>query len=143
LGIESGNWEQAVSESSQTSPQSGGEETIVADRHEVFGQDMLQETVDELLRAQGTTFLDTSLSVAIAKGHAVILQLEETVVANGDAENVRRQIFQGIQTRAHCFTVHDPVLLPNFCRDTGIPIGVTQCLLQFVAEDAREGSYGQ
>jgi hypothetical protein len=50
---------------------------------------MLQETMDELMSSQGATLLRTGLGVAIAKGHAIILQLEETVVAQGDPENVR------------------------------------------------------
>jgi hypothetical protein len=50
---------------------------------------------------QGTTFLRTGLGVTIAKGHAVIFQLEEAVVAQGDAENVGRQVLQSIETRAH------------------------------------------
>jgi hypothetical protein len=55
----------------------------------MMGQHMLQEAVDEFLGTQGTAFLCAGLGVAVAKGHPVIFQLEETVVAEGDAENVR------------------------------------------------------
>jgi hypothetical protein len=105
--------QQTVAERVQASSPGRGEETIVADLHEVFGQDMLQETMDELMGSQGATFFSTGLSVAIAKRDTVILQLEETVVAEGDAENVRGQILQGIETGAHRFTMHDPILLPD------------------------------
>jgi hypothetical protein len=74
--------------------------------------------MDELLGPQGTTFFSAGVGVAVAKGHTIIFQLEEAVVAQSDAENVRRQILQGIETRAHCLTVHNPLLLPDLGRDT-------------------------
>ena len=76
----------------QASPSCGREEAIVADLHKAFGQDMLQETMDEVLRTQGTTFFCTGFGVTIAKRDSVTFQLEEAVVAQGDAENVRCQI---------------------------------------------------
>ena len=91
----------------------------------MFGQDMLQETMDELMSSEGATFFRTGLGVAITKGHTVILQLEQTVVAEGNTENVRCQLLQGIETGAHRFTVHDPVLLPDRGWDTSITICLT------------------
>jgi hypothetical protein len=134
---------ETVAESGQASAQGGGEETIVTDLHEVFGQDMLQETMDELMSPQGTTFFRTGLGVAIAKGHTILFQLEQAVVAEGDAEDVRCQIFQRIQTGAHLFTVHNPILLPNLGWNTGITIGVTQSLLEFAAENPGEHLHRQ
>lgn len=113
-----------MAERVQASSPGRGKETIVTDLHEVFGQDMLQETMDELMSPQGTAFFSAGLGVAITKGHTVILQLEKTVIAEGDPEDVRRQILQGIETGAHAFTVHDPVLLP----DRGWDAGITICL---------------
>ena len=74
----------------------GSEEAIVPDFHEAFGQDMLQETVDELFGVQGTTCFCAGLGGAVAKGDTIIFQFEDAVVANGDPENVRGQILQGI-----------------------------------------------
>ena len=73
--------------------------------------------------SQGATFFSTGLGVAIAKGHTVILELEETVVAEGNTKDVRRQVLQGIETGAHRFTVHDPIPLP----DRGGNAGITVC----------------
>ena len=56
--------------------------------------------MDELFSPQGTTFFCAGLGVAIAKGHTVIFQLEEAVVAHGDPENVRRQILQAHSDRS-------------------------------------------
>src|SRR6266508_5045614 len=104
---------------------------------------MLQKTVKELFGSQGTTFFCAGLRGAITKRDAVIFQLEDPVVAKGDPENVRGQILQGIPARAHLFTVHDPLLLPNLCRNTSITIGATQSLLQFATENSGEGTHRQ
>jgi len=105
--------------------QGGAKEPIVADLHEVMGQDMLQEAMDELLCVQRTTFFCAGLGVAIPEGEAVIFQFQETVVAQGDSENIRRQILERIQTRAHAFTVYNPLLLPDLRRDPCIPSHAT------------------
>jgi hypothetical protein len=133
---------EAVAQSDQTSTPGGSEEAIVANFHEVMGQHMLQEAVDEFLGTQGTPFLCTGLGIAIAKCHPVIFQLEEPVVAQGNAENVGSQVLQSIQTAAHSFTMDHPLLLPDLWWDPGITSGVPQCLLQLAAEHSRKGSYG-
>ena len=114
-----------MAERVQASSPGRGEETIVADLHEVFGQDMLQEAMDELMSSEGAMFFRTGLGVAITKGHTVILELEETVVAEGNTKDVRRQVLQGIETGTHRFTVDNPVLLPDRGWDTGITICFT------------------
>lgn len=127
----------------QASPQGGAEETIVTDLHKALRQDMLQKTMNELLGSQGTTFFCAGLGVAIPERHTIPFQLQDPVVANGDPENVRGQILQGIQTRANRFTVYDPRLLPNVRRKTCITIGATQRLLQFATENPGERSHRQ
>ena len=96
LGLEICSGWQALAEGAQASTQGGSEESIVANLHEVMGQHMLEEAVDEFLGTQGTPFLCTGLGVAIAKGHPVIFQLEEPVVAQGDPEDVRGQVLQSL-----------------------------------------------
>ncbi len=102
---------------------------------------MLQEAVDEVQRPQRTALLCAGLGVAITKGHAVIFQLEQAVVAQSNPENVGRQVPQGIETRPHFFTMDHPFLLPNPGRDAGITICLTQCLLQPGAKYSRERSH--
>src|SRR5262245_27785861 len=104
---------------------------------------MLQEAVDERFCTQGTTLFCASLGGAIATRQAVIVQLEETVVAQGHPENIRGQILQRIPTRAYRFTVRDPRLLPNVCRDPCIPGSATQSLPEFATENPAERSHGQ
>ena len=101
-GLGRGAWRceraEVLPHGSQTSSPGRGKETIVADLHEVFGQHVLQETMDELFCTQGTTFFRTRLGVTVSKCDTVVFQLEEAVVAEGDPENVGGQIFQSIQT---------------------------------------------
>ena len=89
---------------------------------------MLQKAMNELLRTQRTTFFCAGLGIAISKGDAIIFQLEEAVVAQGDPENIGSQILQRIQTGADFFTVYNPLLLPDLCRDPGITIAAMQSL---------------
>jgi hypothetical protein len=96
LGVKVYSGWQALAERAQTSTPGGSEEAIVADLHEVMGQHMLQETMDELSCPQGTTLFRAGLGVGIAEGHAVRFQLEELVVTQGDPENVKRQILQSL-----------------------------------------------
>jgi hypothetical protein len=102
---------------------------------------MLQEAMDELLCPQRATLFRAGLGVAIAQGDLVIFQLEEPVVAQGNAENVRRQIVQGVETRAHPFTVDDPILLPDAGWDAVITVGLAQRLLEpgSECEDGKPG----
>lgn len=127
----------------QASPPGGAEETIVTKLDEAFGQDMLETTVKELFRCQGTTCFCAGLGGAVAKGDAIIFHLEDPVVAKGDSEEVRGQILQGIQPRPNPFTVHHPRLLPNLGRNRCVTIGVTQRLRQFAPEHPGAGSHRQ
>jgi hypothetical protein len=58
---------------------------------------MLQETVNERFGSEGTAFLCAGLGIAIAEGDAISFQFEDTIIANGNPEDVRGQILQGIQ----------------------------------------------
>jgi len=134
---------EVLSHGYQASSPCGAEEPIVTNLDEAFRQDVLQKAVNELFCRQGTTFFCAGLSGAVAKRDAVIFQLEEAVVANGNSENVRGQILQGMQASADRFTMHNPLLLPNICRNACITSGVTQRLLQFATENPGERSHRQ
>ena len=62
------------------------EEAIVAQLGEAVGQDMLEEAADELLGRQGREFLSFGLAILITKGDLAVLEVEDTVVAEGHAE---------------------------------------------------------
>ncbi len=72
----------------------GAEEAIVPDFDETFGQDMLQETANELL---GGNCADPALACAgfgVAEGNLPTSQLEDTLLTDGHSENLCSQILQ-------------------------------------------------
>ena len=72
----------------------GCQETVVAHFDKASGQHMLQKAMDEGLGREGAGTLLFGLTVLIAEGDLVILHLEDTLVAQGDAEDVGRQILE-------------------------------------------------
>ena len=77
---------------------------------------MLQETVNERFDRECAQLELTSVRRPIAKGHLVIFEFDQAVVADGNAENIGGQIFQSRATIANWFTVNDPILLPDLRR---------------------------
>ena len=51
--------------------------------HKAPGEHMLQEAVDELFGFQRAAAFLAGIGIPVAKGHAVILQLQDAVIANG------------------------------------------------------------
>ena len=93
------------------------EETVVADLLKTFGQDVLQEATDELLGGQATCFAVAAGAVAVAKGDLAVLEFEDTVVGESDAEDIRGQVLQSGLTRADRLTMDDPLLPPGRWRN--------------------------
>ena len=105
--------------------QGGAEEAIITDLDEAFGQNMLQEAMNEIFSTQRARSFHSGLRVPITKRDLVVFQLQDAVIANGHSEDVGCKILQGSQARSHFFTMHDPLLLPHFGRDPRITIRVT------------------
>jgi hypothetical protein len=59
------------------------------------------------------------VSILIAKGELTVVELENAVVAEGHAEDVGGEIFQGGLAAADRLTVDDPVLCPGLRRRLG------------------------
>lgn len=56
---------------------------------------MVEEAADELLGRQGGGLLFLGLPILVAKSDLAILEFEDPAVAEGDAEDVGGEIFQG------------------------------------------------
>ena len=78
-----------------------------------FGQHMLQEAVNERFGRECTQFGLPRVRGPVAKSNLVVLQLDQAAVADGNAEDIRRQVFQSRATIAHRFAMNDPILLPD------------------------------
>jgi hypothetical protein len=73
----------------------GSEQAIVTDFDEAFGQDVLKEAADKLLGGNGQESGLISGRTLVGKSHLAILEGEDPAVADGDAKDVRSEVFEG------------------------------------------------
>ena len=70
-----------------------GLETEVPDTDEATGEDVQEESLDEVRPFEGEEPFGTfALSVAITKGHEALVQCDQPLVPNGDAMGIAAQI---------------------------------------------------
>ena len=100
---------------------------------------MLQEAMDELFGGERAQLELTGVRRPVAKGHLVVLQLDQAAVADGDSENIGGQVFQGRATIAHWFAVNDPILLPDPGRYSSKQGCFDQSLSELAAKYLGEG----
>ena len=75
---------------------SGAEQTVVADFDEAWWEDVLEEAADELLGAEGALAKVVSGRLFVGESDLALLQFTQTVVADGDAKDVRSEILEGL-----------------------------------------------
>ena len=80
--------------------------------------------MDEFFSGEGAQLGLTHVCCPVAKSHLPVFQLDQAAVADGNSENIRRQVFQGGATIAHRFAMHHPILLP----DLGVNLREESCL---------------
>ena len=97
----------------QTMALAGAKEAIVADFLEALGQDVLQETVDELLGGEGAGFPVVGGVLPVAESDLSVLKFEEALVGESDAEDIRSQILERCLAGADGLTVDNPLLPPD------------------------------
>lgn len=120
--------------------QRGRKEAKVADLHKASGEDMLEETVHEFLRREGTLLELSGIGGAVLEGdlgglHAAgVEHTDQPAITESDAVNIRRQVTQGRLPIAHRLAMHDPLLLP----DLGWNLCKERCFLQEVLEGSAE-----
>ena len=115
-------------EGSQASAVARCKETIVAHLDEAFGQDMLQKPADEFFSRESAKPEMASVGGPVLKGDLPVFELDQTAVADGNAENIGGQIFQGGTPIADRLAVYHPILLPNRGRDEGEEVRILQGL---------------
>ena len=98
----------------------------------------MEETTDELLGGDGAA-LDLSRSrLFISESDVAVLQLEEAVVADSDAKDVRGEILEGLFAGAYGFGMHHPVFAPDARSDCSEQLSLFQFIAELGAEDARK-----
>jgi hypothetical protein len=108
----------------------GAEEAEISNLDETFGQNMLEETANELLSSDGANPGLACVGFGVAKCDLPMGQLEDTLVTDGHPKDVRSQILQGSHPIADRLTVNDPILLPGFRRYLGKQISLLQSITE-------------
>ena len=91
------------------------EETEVAHFDKALGQDMLQETLHELLDRKRTEFELSGIGLAVLKSNlrflhaALVHQFNQAAIADGDTIDIRSQILERGLTIPDRQAMHDPV----------------------------------
>jgi len=99
------------------------EHTIVANLDEPVGQYMWQKASNALLSGEGTELGFTRSRFLVLEGNLPLFYSQDTVIADGDPEDVRREIWQRFESAADGFTGHDPVLFPYLRWQVGEQLG--------------------
>jgi len=127
------------SEGSQEQALRRAEEAEIADLDETPGQDVLEKAVNEVFGGEGAELDLAGIGRAVAKGDLVIFELDQTAVADCDAEDVGSQVLEGSVAVADRFTVDDPIMLPDGGWDIVGKFRSLESMKEFSPEDPGEG----
>ena len=99
----------------------GMPETVIADLVEAGRQDVLEEAPDELVAGHGLLALAVGGAVLVAIGYGLVVDGQDAVVGDGDAEGVAGEIVErGLLSLAPWRDVNDPGDLPDMGRQVGV-----------------------
>ena len=110
---------QQILQGSQSRAAIVSKETKVTDFDEAFGENMLEETLDELLNGEGAAFELPGIGFAILKSdlrlfHAALVnKVDQSAIADGNAVNIWCKILEGGLPIPNRQTMHDPILKPD------------------------------
>ena len=90
----------------------GTPQAVRADFDKTLRQQVLEESLDELLGRQCKVSHLLRLVVAIAKSHLSIFKLFQPAVGDGDPEDISGQVVEDLISGASVPTVDVPVLIP-------------------------------
>ena len=77
------------------------EEAVIPDLDKALGQNMLQETPDELFGGDGTVPSCPGLRVLVAKGDLIVFHSQDAIVTDGHPKDIGSQILQGSYSAAY------------------------------------------
>jgi len=112
-----------------------GEQAVGSNLRETGGEDVLEETGDELVDLEGAAFGLLSAVVSVAERNAAAFIVFETAVDEGDAEDISAEVLQCALTISGVFQVNDPVLVPDLWWSQGEQSGASEAVFEFRAED--------
>src|SRR6266852_4037857 len=114
------------------------EQAVVAHFDEAWWEYVLEEATDELCGRHLIGFELVSGRLFIGESDVAVLQLEEAVVADSDAKDVRGEILEGLLARADGFGVDYPIFAPDPGRYLSKQFSLLEGIAELGAEDARK-----
>jgi hypothetical protein len=93
------------------------EEAVIPDLDKASGQNVLQETADELLSTDGAVPGFSSLRVLVAKGDVIVFHFQDTIVTDGHPKDVGGQILQSSYSAADRLAMNHPIFAPRLSGD--------------------------
>lgn len=94
-------------------PAAGAQEAIVADLGEAAREDVLEEARDEDVDREGQAAGWVSARVRVGEGDAAMREAFETLVGEGDAIDIAREIEGGVLAAPDGLDVDGPGTLPD------------------------------
>ena len=77
------------------------EEAIVADLHEAFGQDMLEEPANELEGSESHGSPSVAVGLFVSEEYGMVFHIQDSVVGDGDAKDIGGEVLDGVRTISH------------------------------------------
>ena len=100
-------------------PHGIGEQTVMTDPMEALRQDVYQEATDKLIGAQGHGFVAHTVFGSVVlplEGHATFIMGDKSMVGDGDAVGITRQISQhGLGSGKRSLRIEVPVRVLERC----------------------------
>ena|SRR5450432_392254 len=116
----------------------GAKQTVVTDFNEAWREDVLQEAADELFRRQRASLNLISGRLLVGESDLAIFECAQPVVAEGDAKDVRGEVFASLLAGADRQTVNHPVFFPDARLDLSKQAGLFQRVPELGAKDHAE-----
>ncbi len=89
-------------------------ETEVANFVKAFWQDMLQIAAHEFMAGDGAGFVVPGLSILVAEGDAGLVESDQAVIGDGDAEGIAGKIVEdSLLALTPGLDMDHPALVPN------------------------------
>lgn len=146
------NWHRLAKlllQSSQLATDRSTKETVITHLDKGMRQDMLEETLKKALNRKGTFFELSCVGNAVLKGNlgtfhgTAVVECKQAAIADGNAMDIRSEIFERGLSIAHGLAMHDPLLRPDLGGDLLKEFGFLQCASESGAKQPGECPHRQ